>query len=395
VLAELAPPGFQPAPAGEEGPYFGIWRYDGTLLRAAALPEGTAAPVQAPPPQRGALLLQSGRLREAVVLGPHSTRILVGLPIGRELTALSAFAWQLAGVGACVLAVGLAGGWLLSGRLLRPIARISATASAISADNLTQRIDARQIDSELAGLARVLNDMFDRLEAAFARQAQFTADASHELRTPLAILRTHAELALSRPRKPEEYRETLETCLRAAGRMTGLVEGLLTLARADAGGLELKREPVDLARVAADMIELFEPLALRKDVALKAELEPVTVTGDSGRLCQVLTNLLSNAVQYNRPGGVVCVRLTRQGHDAVLAVSDTGLGIPDIDKPHLFGRFYRVDKARSRDSGGNGLGLAITRSIVQAHGGAIDFESQVGHGSTFRVRLPCDTPPPR
>ena len=140
-----------------------------------------------------------------------------------------------------MLAVGLAGGWLASARILRPVAAISATASAISATNLSERIDAAAVDRELADLAGVLNATFDRLEAAFERQARFTADASHELRTPLAVLRSQAQLALSRPRSAEEYRKSIEECLRAAERMTALVEGLLTLARADAGKLDLRQ----------------------------------------------------------------------------------------------------------------------------------------------------------
>src|SRR5262249_46143957 len=153
------------------------------------------------------------------------------------------------------------GGWLISARILRPVAAISATASAISATNLSQRLDPQAVDRELAELAGVLNAMFDRLEAAFERQARFTADASHELRRPLAVLRSHAELALSRPRSAEEYRQTLETCLRAEGRMTALVEGLLTLARADAGKLDLLRQPVDLRQVTEESVALFRPLA--------------------------------------------------------------------------------------------------------------------------------------
>jgi heavy metal sensor kinase len=324
-------------------------------------------------------------------LGPRGTRILVGRPVGREQADLAAFAWQLAGAGAAVLAAGLAGGWVISARILRPVAAISATASAISATNLSERIDAGKVDRELAELAGVLNAMFDRLEAAFERQARFTADASHELRTPLAILRSHAELALSRPRTPDEYRETVETCLGATRRMTALVEGLLTLARADAGKLELRRQPVDLRHVVEEGVALFEPLAEGRGVSLAASLAPANVTGDPDRLGQVLTNLLSNAVQYNRPGGAVRVELGVAAAEAVLSVSDTGCGIPEGDRPHIFERFYRVDKARSRASGGNGLGLAICKSIVEAHGGTIGFETKPGQGSTFWVRLPCAT----
>jgi heavy metal sensor kinase len=313
----------------------------------------------------------------------------VGRPVRTEQAELRAFAWQLAGVGTIVLAVGLAGGWLVSARILRPVAAISAAASAISAANLSERIDPQQVDRELADLAGVLNAMFERLEAAFERQARFTADASHELRTPLAVIRSHTELALNRPRTAEEYRQTIDTCLRATDRMTALVQGLLTLARADAGKLDLQRRPVDLKEVVEESVTLFRPLAEGKGVSLAASLAPVTVAGDAVRLAQVVTNLLSNAVQYNRPGGQVHAELRVASGKAVLTVADTGCGIPEEDRPHIFERFYRVDKARSHASGGHGLGLAICKSIVEAHGGTIDFETQPQQGCTFWVRLPC------
>src|SRR5262249_9189857 len=158
--------------------------------------------------------------------------------------------------GAVALVVGLAGGWLVSARILRPIRAISATASAISADNLAERLDPERVDRELEELAGVVNGMFARVQAALQRQARFTADASHELRTPLAIIRTHAELALNRSRSAEDYRDTIETCLKATTRMTALVEGLLILARADAGRLEVRREKLDLKLLIEEALDL-------------------------------------------------------------------------------------------------------------------------------------------
>jgi heavy metal sensor kinase len=322
------------------------------------------------------------------MLGPHSTSIVVGRSTRKEHEDLRAFAWQLALAGIVVLGVGLVGGWFVSARILRPVAAISATASAISATNLSERIATEKVDRELEDLARVLNATFERLQAAFERQVRFTADASHELRTPLAILRSHVELSLSRPRTPEEYQRTLETCLRAAGRMTALVEGLLTLARADAGKIDLQRRPVDLKPIVEETLALLRPLAEDRRVSLNAALVSVEVNGDSLRLAQVVTNLVSNAIQYNRPGGQVFVQLATEPEAVVVTVKDTGCGIPEEDQAHLFERFYRVDKARSRASGGSGLGLAICRSIVEAHGGTIGFTSALNQGTTFEVRLP-------
>src|SRR5207253_1283097 len=185
----------------------------------------------------------------------------------------------------------------LSSRIVRPIRAISATAAGISAADLSRRIDPAAIDTEFEELAETLNMTFDRLEAAFDRQTRFTADASHELRTPLTIIRTHAELALTRERSPQEYREALDTCLKAAARMTKLVDGLLTLARADAGRLVGTRMPVDLTRIAGEGVTMLRPVAEGKSVTLTAELAPVTVNGDAVSLAQVVANLVSNAIQ--------------------------------------------------------------------------------------------------
>jgi heavy metal sensor kinase len=371
------------------GMYFAVWRADGAVLKAA----GVGSEPEAPPATQPARQFR-GTNRELVARGPSGTTILVGRPAGNVSRDLTAFAWQLAGTGAAVLAVGLAGGWLVSRRIFRPVAAIAETASRISGDNLSERINVLAVDRELAGLARVLNATFGRLEAAFDRQARFTADASHELRTPLAVLRSQAELTLGRARTPDEYREALQTCLRAAERMTDLVEGLLTLARADAGKSGL-REPVELHRVARDAVELCRPLATEKGVRLTAELAPVTVPGDTGGLARVVGNLVANAIRYNRPAGEVHVELTRDGREAVVTVRDTGEGIAAEHHSHLFERFYRADKARSRATGGSGLGLAIAKAVVEAHGGTIGFESAVGKGSTFWVRLPANGSSPR
>jgi heavy metal sensor kinase len=370
------------------GEYFAIWRPDGSPLKLVGLPEGVGPPIlpdNSPPGT--ARLRWRGEFREATVLAPGSLRVLVGRSVAREQSELNRFAWQLAAAGVAVLAIGLAGGWLASARILRPIKTISDTASAISATNLSERIEPATVDRELEGLARVLNATFDRLEGAFERQARFTADASHELRTPLAVLRSQAQLALSRPRSSEDYRKAIEECLGAAERMTALVEGLLTLARADAGKLDLRRESVDLKRVTADTIAQLRPLADGLGIILEAKLGTAEVRGDPDRLGQVVSNLVTNALRYNRPGGQVHVQIQSLNGEAVLSVEDTGFGIPEADQPHVFERFYRVDKDRSRLSGGTGLGLAICKSIVEGHGGTISLASVIDRGTTFEVRL--------
>jgi heavy metal sensor kinase len=374
----------------QANPFFTIWLADGTVLKASS--EGV--PILAPDlaartlHSGGFVPRQRGELREVALLGPEQTQVLVGRSVAHELGELNRLAWQLLSTGLVVLGVGLVGGWLLSRRAVQPIETMSATAAAISADNLSERIDLSGVDSELARLGQILNAMFARLQRAFERQVQFTADASHELRTPLAIIHSHAELALTRPRSAEEYRQMLVTCLRSARRMKDLIDGLLTLARADAGRLELARQPLDLDALVEETVTLLTPLAEQAGVRLSVKTQPVAVTGDSGRLAQVVTNLVTNAIHYNHPEGEVVVGLEADRDGAVLTVADTGCGIPEEDRPHIFERFYRVDQSRSRERGGSGLGLAICKSIIEAHDGAITFTSALDRGTTFVVRLP-------
>ncbi|REK08209.1 MAG: HAMP domain-containing protein [Planctomycetota bacterium] len=379
-----------PREPAHDAPYFVVWRADGSVLAESARPEPVERPIRFlqgagdPPGFRW-----RADLRESLLLGPRGTLILVGKPAGRELGELRTFAWQIAGSGLIVLAVGLAGAWFISRSIAQPIAAISNTASEISATNLTRRIETTGIDQELYGLATVLNNTFARLEAAFERQSRFTSDASHELRTPLAVIRAHAELALSKPRSAEEYRETLSACLKATSRMATLVDGLLVLARSDAGRLDAQFSHVDWTGVIEDVVDQYRPQAEAAGIALSAQLDqPAAVSGDATLLARVSSNLLSNALRYTPAGGHVRVALARENGSAVLSVEDTGCGIPREDQGKVFERFFRADKARSRALGGYGLGLAICKSLVEAHRGTIGFTSTPNRGTRFEVRLP-------
>ena len=397
----FAPPGrprFRPGALGlpnslverypEQPPYLVIRHPDGTVIRADPMPPEAPSDDEVGP-GREWHARRRGKLREVTLMGPGRTQITVGRSIGRELGELHRLAWRLTIAGLGVFATGLAGGWWLSSRAVRPIQGMSEALARINARRLSERIDLDGIDAELAGLAGMLNEMLGRLEVSFEQQARFTADASHELRTPLSVILAHIELALARPRSTNEYREALTTCARAAGRMKAMVDDLLTLARADVGQLELKDEPVDLAAIAEETVEMLQTLADRRSVTIVFEGGPAVVAGDPGRLGQVAVNLLTNAILYNRPGGRVAVSTALKDGEAVLTVSDTGVGIPESDLPMLFQRFYRADPARSREHGGSGLGLAICRSIVEAHGGRIDVASRSGEGTTVIVRLPA------
>lgn len=378
---------------GDQTAFYAVWTPNGKILKSSPAsfspPSFQGLPGMELMGEAEYVPRQRGSLREVVLMGPHQTRILVGRNIQAELDQLQKLVGQIALTGLGVLTVGLAGGWFLSRGAVRPIEAISKAAATISASNLAQRIDVVETDSELGRLAQILNDAFARLEAAFQQQSRFTADASHELRTPLSIIHSHLELALAKPRSADEYREALETCHRASQRMRTLVDGLLTLARADAGKLDLNLQNVDLKKVLDESVALIKPLADKRNVRLIIGAAPISCRIDSTRIMRVINNLLTNAILYNNPGGKVEVSLTRSEGHAVLRIADTGCGISEHDCAHIFERFYRVDKARSRESGGSGLGLAICQSIVEAHGGSICVSSRPSAGTTFEVRLPC------
>jgi two-component system, OmpR family, sensor kinase len=396
-------------PSQTNSVYYISWRSDGSeLARSANAPASVPAPVQpAPPPfpstEQGDHSGKSpppgppgfpeartrGEQRELFRFLPGRECILVGRYMAADLAAMHRLALWLVSAGTGILALGLAGGWWLATRAIRPIEEISATATKIASGDLSQRINAAGTDSELGRLAAVLNSTFARLEAAFAHQARFTSDASHELRTPVSVILSQTQTALARERSEAEYREALAACQRAAQRMRHLTESLLELARLDAGQESMKRESFDLARVARDCVELVRPLARDRSVEFQCELPPMRCIGDAERVGQVVTNLLSNAIQFNRDRGQVRVFASAENGTATLTVADTGQGIPAEDLPHIFERFYRVDKSRSRIQGRTGLGLAISKAIVDAHGGSLQVTSDPGSGSIFTVRLPA------
>ena len=314
--------------------------------------------------------------------------MVIGRNIQSELAEMRRFGWVLTGVGGAVLGLGLLGGWWASTRALRPIHDISGTASKISTGDLSQRIPVADTENELGQLAQVLNTTFAKLESAFRQQARFTSDAAHELRTPVSVMLTQTQAVLTRDRSPEEYRETLEACQRAAQRMRRLTESLLELARLDAGQEAIKHEHFDLSQTAAECIEMVEPLAVKKGVTLQPSLPVTRSLGDAERTAQVITNLLTNAIHYNKKGGTVCVRTAADDGFSRVAVADSGQGIAAEDLPHIFERFWRADKSRTGSEGRTGLGLSIAKTIMEAQGGRLEVESKLGEGSTFTAILP-------
>ncbi|MCX6954092.1 MAG: ATP-binding protein [Verrucomicrobia bacterium] len=375
--------------------YFSLRDGEGqTLLESPNVPADLAFLPAVPGDFSEEIRTREGR-RESLRSGPDRLRSVVGVDLTPELESLHRFALSLAAVGLGVWLLGLLGGWWLAGRAIRPIETISRTATRIADGNLTERIDTTGTDSELDQLSHVLNRTFDRLHAAFERQKQFTADASHELRTPVTVLLAETQRILKRDRTAEEYRAVIVTCQDHAVRMRQLTESLLLLARQESAGPAQPREACDLATLLGDAAARLQPLADARQLRLQLDLHPAPCLGDPAALSMLAGNLVANAIQHHdRPGG--CVRLAcaqREGR-AVCSVSDDGPGIPPADLPHIFERFYRVDKSRTGRSGHTGLGLAIAKTIVENHAGDITATNNPDRGVCFSVRLPGADPSP-
>ncbi|HUS94872.1 MAG TPA: ATP-binding protein [Patescibacteria group bacterium] len=290
---------------------------------------------------------------------------------------------MLAGLVAVGLSLFL--GALLTHQLLTPLDDITAVALQITrADDLSRRLPDTGRRDEIGRLTMVLNQTLERLERLFHARQRFLADVSHELRTPLTTIRGNVDL-MRRMREADP--EVLDVVQDELQRMTRLVDDLLLLARADTGSLPIQRKPVELDTVFLDIYRQVRSIDQPVDLVLR-EVDQVYVLGDEDRLRQLILNLIDNAIKYTPPGGVVSLSLSKSNGIAEIEVTDTGVGISYDDLPRVFDRFYRVDKARSRNLGGSGLGLSIARWIAVAHGGDIRVESREGKGSKFTISLP-------
>jgi heavy metal sensor kinase len=281
-------------------------------------------------------------------------------------------------------------GYWLSGRSLAAVKRIIDTAERIGVDSLSQRLEVPRPRDELRRLTEALNAMLDRIDASFKRITQFTADASHDLRTPVTVIRTVAEVTLRKPRTNEQYTEALAKILRTSKETTSLLENLLTLARADAGTMGMELHVIDLDVHVHKAQERAILLAGSKslDIDLRTPGRPVWVRADSIAIDRLLLILLDNAIKYTPEGGFCEIELLPAPQEIQILVRDSGIGIPEHELSLIFERSYRTNRARSRESGGAGLGLAIARWITEMHGGTITAQSQFGAGSLFRVCLP-------
>jgi heavy metal sensor kinase len=322
---------------------------------------------------------ENGKLTKIIQLGTHlrfvrknlihfRNNILIALPI--------------------ILALGTMGGWILARRSLSPIGYIASKTQSITSRNLSERLTLRGSGDELDDLIRTINEMISRLEGSFKRMAEFTADASHELKTPICAMRGEAEVLLLKERKGEEYQEGLAHFIEQFDTLNQLINDLILLSKSDTTQAELKKAPLRLDLLIQNLSHLFQVLAEQKNIALEiGTLEEVTVMGDKVRLQQLFTNLIDNAIKYTSKGSIH-VTVEKNESAGLVKIMDTGIGIPKEEQEKIFKRFYRVDKSRSKDIGGVGLGLSIAEWIAHAHHGKIEVKSQLNQGSTFTVCLP-------
>jgi two-component system OmpR family sensor kinase len=293
-----------------------------------------------------------------------------------------------------VLLLAVAGGWIMSGAILDPVRRISAVAREITGQNLSGRIPSRGVGDELDELVGVMNAMIVRLEKAFDQMKEFSMNVAHELRTPLTILKGESELALSRNLSNDEAHRILSNLLEEIVRMSRLVDDLLTLAKADAGQLAVEERPVRLDLLLEEIADDAAVLGSVKNLHVRLASNPeVTITGDSARLHQLFRALISNAVHYTDPRGSITIRSEVSSGAVSVRIRDTGIGIPAESIGRIFERFYRVEQARTRVSGGSGLGLALAKWIAELHHATLTVESEQGVGSEFTVRFPLPGAP--
>ncbi len=336
-------------------------------------------------------------LSQKISVGGEVLLVRIGSTLDEEQETLDAFQKYLLLFAPLLLLAASGVGYWMSRGALAPVDALARTARTISGSNLSQRLESLHTGDELQRLSDTLNEMLARIESAFMRITEFTADASHELRTPLALIRTEAELALRRSRNEREYRDALQHILAESQRTSRLIDELLELARADSGSEILTLLPADLLAIVRDRFEKWIALASLRDLKLVWQgdsaggFNPMPVMGDESALRRVIDILLENAVKYTPSPGAIALSAQEIDGNAVISVADSGIGIAPEDQARIFERFYRVDKARSRAMGGAGLGLAIARWIVQRHQGSIGVHSDGRTGATFRVEIPMTT----
>jgi two-component system, OmpR family, sensor kinase len=385
------------------GRFIRVTRADGKQIFISGLPkDGTFDPARVPPPQLPVLRAFSHEVEmsdghELLLHAlPYESRdgarflIEVAAPYNQIESVLRGLLLTFSLGLPLIVALAISGGYVLMRRALRPVDEIRQKAAQITSRNLSERLPVVHTGDELERLATDLNRMIERLEESFQQINRFSADASHELRTPLTVLQGELEsIARNSSNLPAEIRDTIGSALEETHRLTKIVENLLAISRLEAGDARKQRERLDFAELARNTADQMRLLAEEKHIHLDCNgAEAVEVDADPARLKQVVVNLLDNAIKYTPESGRVSISVMKQDGRAVFEIADTGIGISPDDLPHIFDRFYRADKARSRQMGGTGLGLSIVRSICLAHDGQVKVESIEGQGSVFHIQLP-------
>ena len=384
---------------GPGGDLFQVCNEKGEWLYRSAVLEASQTPIRLPNELGEQTIyenrtVQSTPVRFAtgrVAVNGHQYSIQVAAPLNEFNQALKRFRLIL-WLSAPVLLIGAGlGGYWISRRALRPVDQITAAAESISIGNLSGRLETPKTSDELQRLSQTLNGMLARLDVSVQRMSQLTADASHELRAPVSLIRTTAELAVRGGRSNSEYHEDMVQILTEAERTSRLIDSLLLLARADAGEGGLQHELTNISASVREAMEQGSSLAAEKRIRLAADLNsPLVVRGDAEALRRLFFILIDNAIKYTPEDGSVHLGLEGCDGQARVKVTDSGIGIAESDQPHIFDRFWRADKVRSRGMGGAGLGLSIARWIVDQHHGRIEVQSKLGEGSTFTVSIPLD-----
>ena len=383
------------------GDYLEMHAEDGTLIYRSTFLQNHGVKLVARPGRKSAsrdLRIDGKNFRftqRTLTADGHTYTATIGASTDDVVETLDLFRTYLLMFAPLIFLVAAAGGYWLSRRALRPVDALVRTARDIGGANLSSRLEKINTGDELQRLADTLNEMLDRIETAFLRVTQFTADASHELRTPVSLIRTEAELALRRSRGEAEYKESLRHILLEAERTTALIEQLLALARTDSGREALNLQPVDLRETLRGIMDGWQQVATIRNLQFSTSFgeQEAYVVGDETALRRLAGILLDNAFKYTPAPGSVHLSLDRNHGSVVIRVQDSGVGVSAENQAKIFERFYRVDKARSRGQGGAGLGLAIAQWIVTQHRGSIQVESQPGAGATFSVELPMIAAP--
>jgi two-component system heavy metal sensor histidine kinase CusS len=369
-----------------------------TLIPSSAFPPPTHEPVgpdqcaacTASDDHRFLLLAATGAAAGA---GAEPRALQVALDVSTTTRVLADYRAMLLAVLGLGLLAAAAAGVVLARVALRPVTDISRRVQAITVSRLDTRLrDERPWPAELRGLASDFDAMLDRLQDAFTRLSQFSADLAHALRNPINNLRGEAEVALTRERTPEEYQHLLGSSLEELARLSRLIDGLLFIARAEDPQRAVEHTRFPVRRELDAVLDFYEALAAERNVAVECEGDAL-LTGDPVLFRRAVSNLLANALNHTPANGSVTMTATQHANGGVAVwVTDTGRGIPGSHLPHVFDRFYRVDEGQGRSTGGAGLGLAIVQSIMRLHGGSASIESTAGHGTTVRLEFPAAQP---